>query len=264
MAFMEAAEQTHEALDLLRQKLEEARLRNPNWSLRAFAQKIGISSGSLSEILQGKRPLSFKNRQKIIQRLGLSPREQKRLLSDQAELTKSRRPSNYHIVSSDSFHMIADWWHYGILNLIKTKDFQPRPTWIANRLGLPKMTVEQAIQRLRRLGFLEVASSGALRRKKAKLNTSDDVIDLSIRRSHLEDLKLMERSLTEISVPEREHGSITFAFKMKDMAKAKEMLRQFQDEFSDSFESDEADEVYRLSLAFFPLTRINKPGGLDV
>src|SRR5690348_4546236 len=75
--------QQTDALVLLRQKLEEAKIRNSSWSQRAFAKKLGLSSGALSEIMTGKRPLSMKARKKIIDRLQLSPDERRRLLADE-------------------------------------------------------------------------------------------------------------------------------------------------------------------------------------
>lgn len=242
-----------QALEFLRMKLEESKLRNPNWSMRAFAQKLGMSSGALSEILQGKRALSIKSRQKIIQKLNLSPSEQRVLLGDQLKPIKTT--AHAFTLSADAFHLISDWWHFAILNLLKTKDFQPRLSWIADRVGLPKATAELAWKRLLRLGYIEKNAKGELKRRHPKMSTSDDILNLSIRKSHQEDLRLIEQALNDVPIESREFGSMTMAIKTKDLPRAKALIREFQDEFCDHVESDAADEVYRLSIAFYPLTK---------
>lgn len=240
------------ALNLLKMKFEEAKQRNPNWSLRAFAQKIGVGSGALSEILAGKRPISLKMRRRLIERLHLSPSEQQQILSE--EVGSYVRGYQYTELDSDAFHMIADWWNFAILNLVKTVDFQPEISWISKRLGLSRDVIKEAWLRLFRLGYLHKSPKGKVTRRHPMMKTSNDVVNLSIRRAHLEDLKLIEHALLEVPVESREVSSVTLAFKQKDLPRAKEILRKFQDEFCDLIESDPPDEVYRLSIALFPLT----------
>ncbi len=239
-------------LGLLKTKLEEAKLRNPNWSLRAFAQKVGISSGALSEILAGKRPLSLKARKRMIERLQLSPREQLELLEDVSIVRKSN--GDHHQLGTDAFHLISDWWHFAILNLVKTVGFKPETAWIATRLGIPQTVAKEAWLRLFRLGYLQKTSKGKVVRKISKFKTSEDVLDLSLRRSHMEDTKLVAKALLDVPIEEREVNSVTLAIPSKEMARAKDLIRKFQDDFCDLIEGEPSDDVYRLTIAFFPLT----------
>lgn len=57
--------QPNRALEILHKKVEEAKSRNSSMSLRDFAQRVGISSGALSEILKGKRILTHALKQRI-------------------------------------------------------------------------------------------------------------------------------------------------------------------------------------------------------
>ena len=57
--------QHDKAVILLIKKYEEGKQRNVRWSQRAFATRLGLSSGALSEILQGKRILSAQLKKKI-------------------------------------------------------------------------------------------------------------------------------------------------------------------------------------------------------
>jgi hypothetical protein len=73
---------------LLHRKLEQARLRNPAYSVRALAMKVGLGSPALSEILNGKRRVSLKLALRIGERLCLSPPEVREI----AELFPAKRP----------------------------------------------------------------------------------------------------------------------------------------------------------------------------
>lgn len=240
---------------ILMRLYEEARARNPRLSKRGFAQRVGLSSGALSEILAGKRPLTVPMKKKIAAKLQLSPGDEAEFFDD--AIPESMRPQRleYMRMSADQFHLISDWWHYGLLNLLNTKDFRPNAGWMAKRFGLTAQVVQDAWERLIRLGYL-VKTGAKVTRKHPKMETTDDLFDLSVRKSHLEDLKLMENSLLEVPVGLRDQTSITLSVSRKDLPKAKEMIRLFQDQFANRFEKTAGDDVYRLSVALFPLTQV--------
>lgn len=68
------------AADYLIFIFNERKEKNPRYSLRAFARSLGVSSGQLSEILSGKRPLSHKLARRISIALALTEVEGQRLL----------------------------------------------------------------------------------------------------------------------------------------------------------------------------------------
>ncbi|MNL33252.1 hypothetical protein D3C87_1551510 [compost metagenome] len=49
---------------------------------------------------------------------------------------------------------------------------------------------------------------------------------------------------------------MTIVINKKDIKKAKEMIRVFQDKFVSELEVNPGDEVYRLSVSLFPLSKI--------
>ncbi len=249
------------AADILLKKFKEIQLRNPQWSQRAFAQKLGVSSGALSEIMKGKRTMTPRLKMKIAGALQLSPSEQLDFFDD--DLPSHMRPvrHEYFQLSEDQFHLLSDWWHYAILNLVKTKGFSSDHVWMAQRLGLPKKVVAEAWDRLFRLGLLK-RSQGKVIREYPRIATNDDLFDLSIQRAHIEDTKLIEKSLMEVPVHLRDHTSVTLVMNKKNIKKAKEMIRAFQDSFSEEIETKAkegpGEEVFRLSISLFPLTQIKE------
>jgi len=250
------------ATGLLLKKFQEAQLHNSRFSQRAFAQRLGVSSGALSEIFKGKRALSSGQKKKMAEVLRLSPQEQLDFFED--DLPENLRPVRREVfqLSVDQFHLITEWWHFGILNLLRTKGFRLDQDWIAARLGLPAKIVSEALERLFRLGHLKRAS-GKVLREHARVETKDEFFDLSVQKSHLENTKLIEKSLLENPLAVRDHTSLTIAIHRKSIKRAKELIRIFQDQFEREIETvrdGDADEVYRLSISFFPLTQIkDKP-----
>lgn len=249
--------QLNKVADLLQKKFRESQLKNARFSQRAFAQKLGVSSGALSEMMQGKRSISAGQKKRIAEALQLSPQEQLDFFDD--DLPDNLKPvrHEYFRLSVDQFHLISDWWHFAILNLLRTRGFQAEQSWLATRLGLPTKVVTDAWDRLIRLGHLK-REGAKVTRQHPRIETTDDFFDLSIRKAHVEDLKLIEKSLLEGKLDERDHTSITIAVPKKNMKRAKELIRIFQDQFAEEVEAgprELGDEVYRLSMSFFPLTK---------
>jgi len=244
------------ATGLLLRKLQETQLKNARFSQRAFAQKLGVSSGTLSEVLKGKRALSLAQKKRMAEALQLSPQEQLDFFED--DLPDYLRPvrKEYFQLSMDQFHLISESWHWAILNLLRTKGFRFDQDWISARVGQPVRVVSEALDRLFRLGHLK-RNGTKVQREHPRIETTDDFFDLSIRKAHLEDTKLIEKSILETPLDLRDNTSLTIVVNKKDLKRAKEMIRIFRDKFCDEIEVPEdklGEEVYRLSVAFFPLT----------
>jgi len=192
-------------------------------------------------------------------KLQLSPKEEVTFFASpsMAQAKSSQIDQQELKLSTDQFHLISDWWHFAILNLTLTKGFKPQVSWIARRLGLPIKIVGDAWERLFRLEYLEKKGEKVVRRH-PHMSTSDGLFDLSIQKAHLEDLKLIEKSLFDVPLRLRDNFSQTMPINKKDLSKAKELLRIFHDQFAANIEAPGGDEVYRLSFAFFPLTIVQE------
>lgn len=252
------AQELDKASSILFKKYNEGRSKNARWSQRAFAKRVGLSSGALSEIFQGKRRLSAPMKKKLAGKLELTPLEQVEFFDEELPNHLKKNGVEYHRLSeqesTDQFHLIAEWWHFAILNLVKTKNFEASIAWISERLGISPAETEEAWARLFRLGYLYKNGDKVVRRH-PRLATSDDVLNASINKAHLEDAKLIEKSLKENPVDSRDHTSMTLVMSRANMARAKEMIRLFQDRFAEEVETTTGEDVYRLSVSFFPLSK---------
>lgn len=250
---------------LLRSQLLTAQSKNPKYSLRSYSRKLGMNPGALSSIMNGKRNVSKEMAGKITRKLLIDPQERVEILKLFPEIRKYRNTeemkndegTNYLEIESSTFKLIAEWEHFAVLSLLKTIDFKHCHQWIGERLGISKFRAQEVIERLLSLGFLEIDQDGSLKRVKANIRSSDETVSLSVKKSHEENFELARESLQRDSLSERDFTSITMSVDPEKMKVAKEMIRKFQDELSETMESGNKKEVYRLSIQLFPLTKLS-------
>ncbi len=249
----------------LKESLAQSRAKNPNYSLRAFAKKLNVSPAALSEFLSGRRRFSKKMAERIADRLLLSPLERDELLRGFSILprtkmnTKAKGPCKPYIqINMDHYHVISDWYHFAILSLAETKGFQSDSKWIAERLGLRNYEVLSALERLERLGMLEKNSKGRLVATGVQYSTSDEIANIAIRKSHLQDLEIARSSLENDPVDQRDFTSVTMAIDPERLGEAKKMVREFRDQLCRYLEGGKKSEVFKMCFNMVPLTKMEK------
>jgi uncharacterized protein (TIGR02147 family) len=238
---------------VLNQAFHDLKAKNPRLSNRYFARKIGISSGALSEIMKGKRKVSEKLALRIAERLQLDPKAKSALMAPKIDAEEAGQ-FEYLQLQDDQFHMIADWPHFAVLNLVKSSECEHKISWFAERLNLSEKAVSEVLNRLLRLGMLSYQKKKYIRTKSA-FKTSDDVLNSSIQRSNLEDLDLYREHLATLPVEERDLTSITMLLDPKRMPEFKKWVRTAQDRFASKFETTGSTTAYRLTVGLFPLKK---------
>ncbi|MCB9025377.1 MAG: DUF4423 domain-containing protein, partial [Bdellovibrionaceae bacterium] len=143
---------------LLQSKFISGKQKNDKFSLRAFAQKLKLSPGTLSQILNGKRKISHKKAREICELLELSPIEREQFLKDFN--VKAAPEVKTVFLSDDKFQVIAEWYYLAILALSETIDFKFNTDWISSRLNLEKNIVIEAIKKLLELKLLAFDEDG--------------------------------------------------------------------------------------------------------
>lgn len=244
-----------EIRNILVEELEAKRLRNPRYSLRAFAKSLGFSPSALSEVLNGKRRLSKELCLKLADKLCLPPDKIANLKLTFEIGTEKAIDMNYLKISADNFRVMSEWYHMAILSLSELEDFESSVTWIANRLNISVKDAEQAIERLLSLGLL-IEEEGQWLSTGQPVSTTDHVVNMSLRKSHFKNLELAQRSLEKDDLNERDFTAITMAIDPKKIPEAKKRIREFRDTLSCFLEADAKTEVYKLCMQLFPLTEI--------
>jgi len=233
---------------------------NPRYSLRAYARSLGLSPGALSEVLRGRRPLSLKAAARVVKSLGLDKGEAHRLYS----FIESERRSeidpvapiepNRRKLDEDTFHLIAEWQHFAILNLMDCEGFRWRASYIAKRLGLSLVQADQAMKLLLRLGL--VRSKGSEVECVHDFVLSPDGIPSSaVRAYHRRMLGLALEALELQSLDERDITGLGFAVDPAHLTKIKREISEFQDQLATKYSKGKKREIYFLETALFRLSK---------
>lgn len=240
--------------NILEEHFNQKRLVNPRYSLRSYARFLKMSPSAVGELMRGKRRASPKLKLRISDRLGLDPALRQKL----SELPEKNPSPQYVDLSIDQFSTIAEWQHFAILSLIRTREFKSDPHWIGERLGITKIQAESAVDRLLRLGLLKKNSKGVLKSTGKDYQTTDGILNASLRKSHAANLEIAKNALENIEKDLRDFSAITLTFDPDRMAEARKMLRSFRDQFCLDVEKFKKKEVYKLMIQFVPLTKIKE------
>lgn len=240
---------------ILDRKFRELRSKNPSFSLRAFAKRLGTSSGPLSEILSGKRAVTDRMIRNWIQSTVFDPQERTELAREFGYMpAPASRSVKYVKISKQQMQVIAEWWHFAILSLMRTSDFKSDEAWIAARLGLKLATVREALSRLESLNLIARDGQKRWYRTTESVRTPDDQIDAAIQSAHTGLLQVAAKKIRSLSPEVRDYTSFIMAIRPDRLPQAKALIREFQDKLSDLLEDGEASEVYQLGIQLFPLT----------
>jgi uncharacterized protein (TIGR02147 family) len=232
---------------------------NEQYSLRAFAKSIGVAPSTLSELLNGKRSLTKKLRDRIGLSLNMAPEQIAAFSAKQhgnSNQVNKGLDEAYNSLALDAFYLVSQWYHYGILQLMKTKNFQSDPQYISKRLGISEDETKTAIERLLRIGILERRGSDLVDVTNGQTtHLRENHTDAQLRDFQAKALQIAMDKLHSVPIELRDNTSMTLAMSKSSLAFAKKEITKFRRTLTKKLEQfDEADEVYQLAIALSPLT----------
>ena len=250
--------QTEVEVDLsgfLVQMLEVKRQRNKNYSMRAFARDLGISSGRLSDIINKKYIPGISIAERISDSLELSFEDKARFrqIIEQSQQSQKQFGGAYQIVG-DQYSIVADWYHYAILNLMNTIDFKDDVSWIAKRLNLEEDTVLSSLEIMTDVGLIEF-KDGKHIATHANITTTHGTPSEVIKEGHRQHIQQSLVSLENDPLELRDITTIVLAVNVQNLPKVKELARDFRRKIATILEEGEKTEVYNISLQIVPVTR---------
>jgi uncharacterized protein (TIGR02147 family) len=232
--------------------------KNPQYSIRSFAQQLQIESSSLSQILSGKRKLTDKMCQRLGLRLGFSPIKMRTLTRKFSEVTTSF--DHFGKLEDDAFKVISDWYYYAILELTYCDEFKGSTRWISKVLDLPFTKTLDAVERLKRLNYLEITPEGKWIDKLGDSNNLGNEYKAPAFGGHQRQIltKAIE-ALEKTPYEERVQSSMTVAVSKEKVVEAKQMILNFIEELNDFLKSGQSkDDVYNISVSLYPTSNISK------
>ncbi len=247
-----------------------------NWSLGSWAKTLGLkSTSSITKVLNKNRApgkkitnslinyFNFNNKESIyfqdlinLAKAKNDPSLQSILLK---RLTRNSQAGDVQLIEAKTFEIIRSWFHLAIREMSRLKNFKLSPLWISQnlRFSVSETQAQTAIDNLLKTKLLKI-NKKKVKISPGNLSTSEDIHNLAIQDYHNSMLDNAKKSLKQVKLDEREVLSGTLSFNLHNMNKAKELLRNFLDEFGAAMDSDGGDEIYQIQMQFFPLSRLNQ------
>ena len=241
---------------LLAEELERRCRSNPRYSMRAFAKALGLSPSALSMVMAGHRGLSTDLAKRLSHKLGLDPVSAGRFVNGfLRNKTSPTTITNFDTLSLDTFSVISEWYHFGLLSLIEVKDFKPDPQWMASRLGVSIAEVKAAVERLVRLGILDT-SKRRWKQIGQPILVENTESTAATKRNQKQVLEMAIHSLENDPVEVRDLTSMTIAINPEWIPLAREEIKKFRIHLMELLEGKgDAREVYHLAVQIYPVTK---------
>lgn len=238
----------------LQQDLARRCAGNEHYSLRSYARHLAIDHATLSQLLRGKRTLTARVIAELGQRLGLDAEAIARYQAVEAAAAgDDTAGSELRLLAQQAAELIADPFHFALLELVRVRGFRPDSRWIARLLGAGVDEVNVALQRLVRLDLLRMDG-----------DTWVDRCGAAVAPAGAFPAAVLEALLARIrALPQRGDAaaaapftaSTTIAIDRARVTAVVERLDRLRREITALLEHDEhRDAVYQLEIAFFPLT----------
>lgn len=238
---------------VLKKHFEQAKKKNKAYSLRAFANKLGISHSVLSEILRGKRNVSAKMAIALCEKCSLPIEEQKHI--------KNLFVKESHVtLSQKDFSFISEWQYFAILSLMETQLFPSEFTLkdaeiiIRKHLKISSKKIKMSLERLVKMNLLSENYNGLLELTSDYYYTQEDVPSRLILQSQFNDLDTAKNFIKKTPVLKREITSVTFAGDKEQIANAKKMIRKFRSDLLRKMKGKKRDAVYKMHVLLYPLS----------
>jgi uncharacterized protein (TIGR02147 family) len=249
------------AVAVLSNELKNRQSRNSAYSLRAFAQYVGISPASLSKVLKGKQNLSEKMAERIARRLGFSAAETEQFCLDvtykgESNGKRASFAAKIRHLDIEEFKSVAQWHHFAILEWISLRPGKVNVLEIADSLGLLPALVRESLERLVLLKYLKLRSDGYHVRDRAR-KFGDGASSRAIREYHAQMISKAEKALTEQPIEKRNVSNAVLKISAAKYTEAITMIATFRDEMAKFCDHDEnADSIYSLNIQFFLLAEL--------
>lgn len=243
-----------------------------------LAQKAGFKARDfLLRVMRGERCLSAESATRLAAALDLPRREQdyfralvayNQAKMDQERevawgrvqhlLARSKNASVPRLLTGIHREILGQWHHLAIRSLL---EMRPDPgDWeaLGKRLHPPRTAavVRRSVELLERGGLVEKLSDGLWHATERSVTTPAEVAMPALRTFHRDCLQLASESIEETPPDRRNITGITMGISERTYRILCERLTDLRLELGRLAEADEdADRVYQLTLALFPLSR---------
>ena len=239
---------------LLQSELARRCSRNPQYSLRSFAQQLSVDPSTLSQWLRHRRPLTSRVIENIGQQLGLSPDRIRAYIDYEMRCPPVEAPHTNQL-TAETLAALEHPHALAILELAHLEDFTPDSRWIGAKLNLSVDTVNVALHRLVSLGLLRMHSTNTwVDCIPAAVGVLEDVPDEQAAALHADAGGSWVRAIRGMPTHARDLSSTTVAVHSGALPRAMDLIAKCRQQVLEVLQEGTADEVYQLEMALFPIT----------
>ena len=142
----------------LRDELARRRVVNRRYSIRAFAELLGVDHSTLSQVLRDLRPVPAGCLRSWARRLKLGAEEIELYAAAEGadDFESLGRRVRHMQWMAEAAALMSNAAHWQLLQLLRAPDWRPDMRWAAKRLGIDADQLNEALSRLLRLGLLKI------------------------------------------------------------------------------------------------------------
>jgi len=247
------------------------------YSYGVLAQRAGFQARDfLLRVMRGDRRLSMEGAERLADALDLPRREKAYFLAlveyNQAKtdddreiawgkvqhaLAKSRNASAPRLLTDLHREILSEWHHLAIRSLIEMTPDSGDWEALGKRLHPPRTAavVRKSVKLLEKGGLVDKRSDGLWHSTEKAIATPPEVANPAVRQFHRDCLDLAKISLEDIASDNRNVTGLTIGISRRTYRFVCERLTELREEVARLADADdEADRVYQLTLALFPLS----------
>jgi uncharacterized protein (TIGR02147 family) len=257
--------------EFLKDDFGERKARNPGFSVRAMATKLGLNSSTLTRIFNDKRNLSKNLLPKFIKFLGLRSKEteyfthmvafcqsksERQRIAEYREMVKLRNGRTKE-VSRNQYALYEEWYFSAIRELLRffpfNGDFQA-----LGRMLEPPVSVQEAkraLNLLLGLGLVDRVNTSYIVRD-GSITTGALWHGTAVQKFHQDTLSKAVEALERIPRQERDFSTMTMCYSAEGYKKVRELLKHAREELTRIEECDRGrNRVYQVNMQLFPLSK---------
>lgn len=242
------------AAEFLLNQYNKRQLRNPRYSIRAFARDLEDNSGRISQYFNGERFLSAQAAKKISVKLNLDPSDTEYFLHLVESDKKARKSPDLKVFKDDELALLIEWHHFALASLVSVKDFRYDIAWIAERLSIPETLVTSSIEKLERVGVIKI-QDGTLKLQEGPFVTTSGVPSKFLRLAHKHKLEHIIANIDNVPLEKRDLSTITLAMDERKLPQIKEKIQKFRRKLAKEYSSGVKNQVYTMCIELFPLSK---------
>jgi uncharacterized protein (TIGR02147 family) len=247
--------------------------RNPAYSMRAFAQQLGVSHTLISLVMKGQRNISAETCLQLSQRLGLKEHEaeyfQLLVQLENARIPELKdsllrkldalHPSRKNVdLAIESFRVISDWYHFALLRLTEIPGTRWISSFLGRRLGIAPAEADLALERLKLLRLIEEDPDkpGSWRKATGSLYAQAKGKNPGLRKFNRQVLEKAIASLEDQPPEDKVFGTEMIAISKKDLPEAEKLTRDFLARMLELARNSKhpKSDVYQVAVQMFNLT----------